>query len=271
MQGQKGPKWSVKLANLHSVRTKVKADITRLYEIEVKERVEGQASKKAQEERYGCMDRQQLPPAVTGAQLLPCAPPSQPCSFVDTDLLRRPAGCSQCARNLLWPTHPERPPLHLQQRSGSSPVHYRVHGPACQAVVLLLGVAALDGDTQTVAACPLAFCLPCCTLLCAASERSMMHAEALDEAAEEGQARRGGDPETPDPPAPAKGRCPYTEAKGPGNDLGGDEGDGSGEEEPEEGGEAVSLVSDSEEEGQACKPTMRTQQGQVLCAYVHAE
>ena len=59
MQGQKGPKWSVKLANLHKLRTKVKADITRLYEIEVKERVEGQASKKAQEERYGCMDRQQ--------------------------------------------------------------------------------------------------------------------------------------------------------------------------------------------------------------------
>ena len=85
-----------------------------------------------------------------------------------------------------------------------------------------------------------------------------MHAEALDEAAEEEQARRGGDPETPDPPAPAKGRCPHSEAKGPGNGRGGDEEDGSGEEEPEEGSEAVSLVSDSEEEGQVCKLTMRT-------------
>ena len=31
-----------------------------------------------------------------------------------------------------------------------------------------------------------------------------------------------------------------------------------GEEEPEEGSKAASLVSDSEEEGQVCKLTMRT-------------
>ena len=240
MQGHR-PKGSVELNNLYRAKTKVKTDITRLYEIEFVERVKCQARKKAREERYSCMDSKQLPPAFIGAQLLPYAPPSQPCSSVDTDLLRLPVGCSQCARNLRWPTHPERPPLHLQQRSGSSPVHYRVHGPACQAVVLLLGVAVWDGDMQTVAMCPPAFCLPCCTLLYAASERSMMHAEALDEAAEEEQARRDGDPETPDPPAPAKGRCPHTEAKGPGNDLGDDEEDGSGEEE-----------------GQVCKLTMRT-------------
>ena len=124
-------------------------------------------------------------------------------------------------------------------------------------------------DMQTVAMCPMAFCLlcctlPCCTLLCTASERSMMHAEALDETVKEGQARRGGDPETPNPLTPAKGRCPYTEAKAPSNDPEDDEEDGSGEGEPEEWSKAGFLVSDSAEEGQVCKPT-------VICADVHAQ
>ena len=99
-----------------------------------------------------------------------------------------------------------------------------------------------------------------------------MHAEALDEAdrQEQEQARRGGDPETPDPLTPAKGRCPLTEAKGPGNDLEDGEEDGRGEKEPEEESKAVSLVSDSEEEGQVCTPTICTYQGQVLCRYANA-
>ena len=83
-----------------------------------------------------------------------------------------------------------------------------------------------------------------------------MHAEALHKTVKEEQARRGGDPETPDPPTPAKGRCPSTEAKGPSNDSEDDEEDGSGEEESEEGSKVVFLVSDSEEEGQVCKLTM---------------
>ena len=91
-----------------------------------------------------------------------------------------------------------------------------------------------------------------------------MHAEALHKTVKEEQARRGGDPETPDPFTPAKGRCPSTGAKGPSNDLEDDEDDGSGEEEPEGGSKAVSLVSDSEEEGRVCKLTM-------LCADAHAQ
>ena len=86
-----------------------------------------------------------------------------------------------------------------------------------------------------------------------------MHAEALDVAIKEEQARRGGNPETPDPPAPAKGRCIFIddEAKASGNDLEGEEEDSSEEEEPEKGTKAADA-SDSEDEGQVCKLTMCT-------------
>ena len=257
---------NVKLKDLLQQRRTVKKNITKH---QAAKREKCQAQMKASKEQYSRVDSQQLPPGFIGAQLLPHAPPYQPCSPIDNDLLRLPASFSQCASILRWPPHPQRSPLRLQQRSGSSSIHYWVRGPAYQDGVLLLGVAGWDMDMQTVAMCPMAFCLlcctlPCCTLLCAASERSMMHAEALDETVKEGQARRGGDPETPNPLTPAKGRCPYTEAKGPSSDPEDDEEDGSGEAEPEEWSKAGFLVCDSEEEGQVCKPT-------VICADVHAQ
>ena len=65
--------------------------------------------------------------------------------------------------------------------------------------------------------------------------------------------------------------CPATCPQSPpGNDLEDDEEYGSGEEEPEEESKAGFLVSDSEEEGQVCTPTICTYQGQVLCRYANA-
>ena len=80
------------LKNLLDKRLYHRKSITKLHAKEAEERAECQAEKKAWEEQYSCMDSKQLPPGFIGAQLLPHAPPSQPCSSIDNNLLRLPAG-----------------------------------------------------------------------------------------------------------------------------------------------------------------------------------
>ena len=89
------------LKDLVSQRKNLKHTITKLHKKEAAEREECQAKMKASEEQCSRVDSQQLPPGFIGAQLLPHAPPSQPCSPIDNDLLRLTAGFSQCASILL--------------------------------------------------------------------------------------------------------------------------------------------------------------------------